>query len=249
MVVEHGLNPFQPTLEFFRRWEGDAGALLRPKALVPRGAIMKNVQGKKAVQTKLDKHLEVGAGILRKDLKHFSDMYDGKLWNVIPDRWKFSTFYNDFVNNRIVLKNIPAFNNLTDPEATDFDPEVCTISAPAAVANGTQDARKAKSGNAKEEGSEDNNDDESIKKRRLVRGQQVSRRKEEPRGKNPSFRKGEAGIEHSANPQDGQGKVRVQLSSEGDIFDATVLGLRPCVRRWERRDPFAVRMGLSKQPD
>jgi len=39
VVVEYGLNPFQPTLEFFRHWEGDAGALLRPKALVPRAKL------------------------------------------------------------------------------------------------------------------------------------------------------------------------------------------------------------------
>ena len=193
VVVEYGLNPFQPTLEFFRHWEGDAGALLRPKALVPRGAIMKNVQGKKAVQTKLDKHLEVGAGILRKDLKHFSDMYDGKLWNVIPDRWKFSTFYNDFVNNRIVLKNIPAFNNLTDPEATDFDPEVCTISAPAAVANGTQDASKAKSGNAKEEGSEDDNDDESSNSDDSSVGSKSVDAKKNPAEQTPASGKGKRG--------------------------------------------------------
>jgi len=88
---------------------------------VPLGAVMDNVNGSNRIKAKLDLGLEVGSGVRAEDMEHFKSRFGSDITNVIPASWKFSTFYNNFMTNKVDVSKIASFSEHLKVRATEYD--------------------------------------------------------------------------------------------------------------------------------
>ncbi len=185
-IVEYALNPYQPTLDFFRRWEGKPSELMTQSSQVPQGAVMENVNGTERTNARLARGLEAGSGIRMEDMEHFKSLFDSDITKTIPASWKFSTFFTDFMENRIKVDKIAPFVEVV--EAPDIQDEVSDSESSDGKQNVAEDlseklkatpkASKAKKG-----------DDQTPKtpKAKLTKQERIERQQEQAVRKYKSF--------------------------------------------------------------